>query len=192
MSNASTTTTTTTRNSWLENLQLRFKLRTVPPDYYFQAPSPPQYVDSFDAPTGPYFFYGTLTDPSMLREILGLETEPELRPAYLSGYKCKLWGQYPAILDCSDSVVEGAVYHVKTVEHGRKLAAYETQSYQAGPCHIRYTDGKEPVDDAGYAFEFNGNRKDLSEGIFDLRVWLNRMGRVAAVENPDAKKGNIR
>lgn len=53
---------------------------------------------------------GTLTDPSMVREILGLETEPELRPARLSGYKCKLWGQYPALLDAPDSVVGGAVY----------------------------------------------------------------------------------
>ena len=66
------------------------KLRTAPSDYFFRAPNPPQYVDLFDAPTGPYFFYGTLTDPSMVREILGLETEPELRPARLSGYKCKL------------------------------------------------------------------------------------------------------
>ncbi|KAJ5930266.1 hypothetical protein N7466_005759 [Penicillium verhagenii] len=111
------------------------KLRTVPPDHFFQAPNPPQYVDLFDAPTGPYFFYGTLADPSMLREILGLETEPELRPAQLSGYECKLWGQYPALLDCPDTVVDGAVYDVKTVEHGKKLAAYETQNYQAGLCH---------------------------------------------------------
>ncbi|CDM38409.1 hypothetical protein DTO013E5_9724 [Penicillium roqueforti] len=167
------------------------KLRTAPSDYFFQAPNPPQYVDLFDAPTGPYFFYGTLTDPSMVREILELETEPELRPARLSGYECKLWGQYPALLDAPDSVIEGAVYHVKTVEHGERLAAYETQNYQASPCRIRYTDGKEPADDVGYTFKFKGNRKDLSEGIFDLRVWLERMGRLAAVEKLDAKKRNI-
>lgn len=50
----------------------------------------------------------------------GLETEPELRPACLSGYEYKLWGQYPALSDAPGSVVEGAVYHVKTVEHGER------------------------------------------------------------------------
>ncbi|KAJ5987147.1 hypothetical protein N7451_011512 [Penicillium sp. IBT 35674x] len=167
------------------------KLRTVPADYFFQAPKPPQYVDLFDAPTGPYFFYGTLTDPSMVREILGLETEPELRPARLSGYECKLWGQYPALLDAPDSVVEGAVYHVETVEHGKRLAAYETNNYHAVPCRIHYTDGKKPVNDVGYTFKFMGDLKDLSEGVFSLRVWLARMGRHTAVERLDSKKSTI-
>ncbi|KAJ5664062.1 hypothetical protein N7507_004793 [Penicillium longicatenatum] len=163
------------------------KLRTAPADYFFQAPSPPHHVDMFDAPTGPYFFYGTLTDPSMVREILGLEFEPELRSARLSGYECKLWGQYPALLDAPGSVVEGAVYHVETVEHGERLAAYETNNYHADPCRIRYTDGKEPADDIGYTFKFKGNRNDLSKGGFDLRVWLKRMGRHTAMEKLDAK-----
>lgn len=35
---------------------------------------------------------------------------------------------------------------------------------------------------------FKGDQKDLSEGTFDLRVWLKRMGRHAAVEKLDAKK----
>ncbi|KAJ6076651.1 hypothetical protein N7499_008632 [Penicillium canescens] len=164
------------------------KLRTAPSDYFFQAPNPPQYVDLFDAPTGPYFFYGTLTDPSMVREILGLEIEPELRPARLSGYKCMLRGQYPALLDALDSVVEGAVYHVRTVEHGERLAAYETKYYQAGACRIRYTDGKEPADDVGYTFKFKGDQNDLRDGTFDLRVWLERMGRVAAVKTSMRRK----
>lgn len=43
------------------------KLRTAPPNYYYRAPKTPDFVDPFDAPTGPYFFYGTLTDPSMIR-----------------------------------------------------------------------------------------------------------------------------
>jgi hypothetical protein len=98
-----------------------------------------------------------LTDPSMVREILGLENEPELRLARLSGYKCKLWGQYPALLDALDSVVEGVVYHVKMVEHGERLAAYETKNYQAGPYRIRYTDGK-AADDVGYIFKFKGDQ----------------------------------
>jgi hypothetical protein len=39
------------------------KLRTAPSDYFFPAPNPPQYVDLFDAPTGPYFFYGIVDRP---------------------------------------------------------------------------------------------------------------------------------
>lgn len=166
------------------------KLRAAPLDYFFQAPNPPQYVDLFDAPTGPYFFHGTLTDPSMIREILELEIEPELRPARLSGYECKSWGQYPALFDAPGSVFEGAVDHVKTVEHGERLAAYETKNYQADPCRIHYTDGKEPSDDVRYTFKFKGHQKDLSEGTFDLGVWLERMGRLAAVEKLDAKKSS--
>lgn len=41
-------------------------------------------------------------------------------------------------------MVEGAVYHVKMVEHGERLAAYETNNYKTHPCRISYTDGKEP------------------------------------------------
>lgn len=145
-------------------------------------------MDVFAAPTGLYFFYGTLTDPSMIRDILELEYEPELRPALIVGYKSKLWGQYPALLDARDSVIEGAVYHVETVEHGERIAAYETKNYKTHPCRISYTDGKEPSEGIGYAFKFRGDQKDLSEGTFDLRVWLKRMGRHAAVEKLGAKK----
>ena len=164
------------------------KLKAAPPDYFFRPPSPSKGVDLFAAPTGPYFFYGTLTDPSMIRDILELETEPELRPARIVGYKCGLWGQYPALLDARGSVVEGAVYHVETVEHGERLAAYETNNYKTHPCRISYTDGEEPSEGIGYTFKFRGDQKDLSEGTFDLRVWLKRMGRHAALEKLDAKK----
>ncbi|OQE22743.1 hypothetical protein PENFLA_c012G10228 [Penicillium flavigenum] len=83
------------------------------------------------------------------------------------------------------------VYYVKTVEHGERLAAYETKNYQARPCRIHYTDGKEPADEVGYTFKFEGSKKDLSDGIFDLRIWLKRMGRLAALEKLDAKKSTI-
>lgn len=139
-------------------------------------------TDLFAAPTGPYFVYGTLTDRSLLREILGLKVEPELRSAYMVGYKCKLWGEYPALLDATGLKVEGLVYHVQMVEHGEKLAEYETSNYNADPCHIRYTDGQKPEDDYGHTFKFVGDEKDLSEGVFDLKAWLKKkkLGRHAA------------
>lgn len=155
------------------------KLRSAPPGYFFQPERTPPHTDPFAMPTGPYFFYGTLSDPAMLRDVLGLETEPQLRPATVTGYECKLWGQYPALLDAPEKVVHGAVYHVKTEEHGERLASYETDNYQADPCRINYTDGDEPVDDFGYVFKFVGNVRDLSDGTFDLGTWLRRVKRVA-------------
>jgi hypothetical protein len=127
----------------------------------------------------------------MLAEILGLENEPDLRPAYIIGYECKLWGQYPALLNgAQGSLVEGAVYHVQTVEDGGRLAAYETGNYKTESCLINYMDGKEPSQDLGYTFMFAGNPNDLSKGSFDLKVWLRRMGRQAALEKLDAKKAH--
>ncbi|KIA75901.1 hypothetical protein HK57_00306 [Aspergillus ustus] len=153
------------------------KLRSAPPGYFFQPERPPTDTDPFAAPTGPYFFYGTLSDPAMLRDVLGLETKPQLRPATLIGYECKLWGQYPAILDALEKVVHGAVWHVETKEHAERLAEYETDNYQAQPCRIDYTDGNEPVENYGYVFKFAGDVRDLSEGTFDLATWLRRMKR---------------
>ncbi|KAL1875522.1 hypothetical protein Plec18167_005458 [Paecilomyces lecythidis] len=163
------------------------KLRTAPPDWYYKAPVSPPPIDPLAPPTGPYFFYGTLTDPYMIAEILGLEREPELRPAYIVGYECKLWGQYPALLDAADSIVEGAAYHVSTVEDGEKLAAYETRNYRPETCWINYMDGEEPSREIGSTFKFVGDRQELSEGRFDLKVWLRRMGRAAALEKLEAK-----
>lgn len=154
------------------------KLRIAPPGYFFQPERQPPLRDLFAAPTGPYFFYGTLSDPAMLQDVLGLETKPRLRPATILGYECKLWGQYPALLDAPEKVVHGAVYHVETEEHGERLASYETDNYQADPCHIEYIDGDQPVDGIGYVFKFVGNARDLSDGDFDLGTWLRRMKRV--------------
>lgn len=90
----------------------------------------------------------------MLVEILGMDTEPELRPAYLEGFACKLWGQYPALVEEPDSVVEGAVYIVQTVADAQKLADYETRNYTPVVRDIRYSDGRSPAQQAGYVFLF--------------------------------------
>lgn len=140
----------------------------------------------------------------MLVEILSLESTPELRPAYLEGFRCKLWGQYPALLpgesenkdqsanqsQCARASqrVEGAAWRVRNAGDAEKLASYETRHYMPVPCEIQYLDGKAPVVEGGYVFLFVGNQKDLSEGEFDLRVWLGRVGRLAAWDALDAKK----
>lgn len=167
------------------------KLKNAPPDYFYQAPEKLLSLDLFAAPTGPYFFYGILIDPLMIAEILNLAGEPKLRPAYIVGYECKMWGQYPALLDSPGSIVEGAAYHVRTTQDGERLAVYETGNYCAEPCLLRYTDGKEPSEDLGYTFKFVGDLSELSEGEFDLKVWLRRMGRQAAANKLDVGRSEM-
>jgi hypothetical protein len=76
-----------------------------------------------------------------------------------------------------DAQVSGAVYYVQSVAHAKRLAEYETNSYRAKPCFIRYTDGKEPDEDFGHVFIFVFDPRDLQEGEFDLGKWLKRVGR---------------
>jgi gamma-glutamylcyclotransferase (GGCT)/AIG2-like uncharacterized protein YtfP len=157
-------------------------VRSASTDWFYQAPKPPALRDLFEPPAGPYFVYGTLMDPKMLVDVLGLEEEPTLRPAKIEGYSRKLWGQYPAMQDGPmGAEVHGTVFQVQTTAQGRRLAEYETNSYKAKPCLIQYTDGAEPAEDYGYVFMFVGNPRDLEEGEFDLETWLKRMGRQPAV-----------
>ncbi|KAE8148878.1 hypothetical protein BDV25DRAFT_10397 [Aspergillus avenaceus] len=160
------------------------KLKSTLSDHFWQPPKP----STAPAPTGPYFVYGTLTNPTMISEILNLEQEPEFRPAMVSGYRCKMWGQYPALVGAPDAVVKGLVYNVVTREHAERLAEYETNSYRAESCLIMYTDGGEPREEMGYTFKFVGNPRDLSEGGFDITAWLMLIGRHDVVEKMVDKK----
>lgn len=47
--------------------------RPPPPNYFYQPPSSSPPTDLFAALVGPYFFYGTLCDPSLLAKILNLD-----------------------------------------------------------------------------------------------------------------------
>ncbi|RFN47281.1 poly polymerase [Fusarium flagelliforme] len=160
-----------------KNSSFALKVRHAPEDWFYRPPERSAHVDPSELPTGPYFVYGTLRDPQMLADVLGLDKVPELRPAKVVGYSCKLWGQYPALQDGpKDAEVSGAVYHVQSAAHGKRLAEYETNSYKARPCLIRYTDGELPVDDDGHVFVFVGNPRDLEEGDFSLAKWREQVG----------------
>ncbi|KAF5620174.1 poly(A) polymerase pla1 [Fusarium sp. NRRL 52700] len=154
------------------------RMRNVSEDWFYRSPKPPTSAELSEPPTGPYFVYGTLMDPKMLADVLRLKERPKLRSAKIVGYSKKLWGQYPALQDGpQDAEVSGAVYHVQSVAHAKRLAEYETNSYRAKPCIIQYTDEKEPAEDFGHVFMFVGNPRDLQEGEFDLGKWLKRVGR---------------
>ena len=45
------------------------------------------------------------------------------------------------------------------------------------PCLIQYIDGKKLTSTYGNGFMFVGNERELSEGEFDLKLWLQRMRR---------------
>jgi gamma-glutamylcyclotransferase (GGCT)/AIG2-like uncharacterized protein YtfP len=142
--------------------------------------APPLFVRSEpkdDPPQGLYFFYGTLQDPELLQDILSLPDRPSLHPAYIAGYELKLWGPYPALVGPGDGRVEGAAFQVTTQEIAKRLQQYETSAYCPGSCVIYTRDGENQSGEEGFVFQYCGNPRDLSEGVFDLNVFLRRMGR---------------
>ena len=167
-----------------QTLPFALKLRGARPDHWLEDHVRKPRPDLYSLPTGPYFLYGTLRNPSILSEVLHLTEEPEMRPACIVGYARKMWGQYPALIDGEpEAIVHGSVYVVEKREHAEWLAEYETKNYAARPCSLHYTDdedGARPTPEngvGGYTFKYAGRSHDLSEGEFDLDVWLKRMRR---------------
>jgi gamma-glutamylcyclotransferase (GGCT)/AIG2-like uncharacterized protein YtfP len=116
-----------------------------------------------------YFFYGSLMDSQMLEKVLQLGSRPELWPAKIIGYKCMLWGQYPALLDGDPGeAVYGMAYEVQSLEEKQRLEAYETDHYKNVACLIKLQNRSEVI---GRTFVWNGEAADLKEGKFDLRDW---------------------
>ena len=141
----------------------------------WEPPSDPKDFPAWNAfRKEPCFFYGTLMDPSVLAKVLKLRDPPTLVPANIVGYKCKRWGQYPALGDdLNGSVVEGKAYLVQTLTQRKRLEAYETDHYKIAPCLIKMQDGEEVV---GNTFVWAGDEAELKEGDFDLKDWqMNRM-----------------
>ncbi|KAI3337077.1 hypothetical protein HD806DRAFT_26414 [Xylariaceae sp. AK1471] len=139
------------------------------------------YVPMIEKPIEPvwYFFYGTLTDPAILKHILDLEEEPLLRPAKVIGYEVSSWGQYPALVDGEPgAVVLGSAYKVQTTEHEYKLARYETNAYRLHGCQIEFTDDEkeQPREIAGNTFMYAGDAAALRAGEFDCLLWELQMG----------------
>lgn len=154
------------------------KARAAPPGWYFDgwAAGPPP--DPSDPPTGAYFFYGTLMDAEMLRDVLGIDEVPQMRPATVIGCSRRAWGQYPALVDgVMDEVVSGRAWELKDVNHAKRLMEYETNSYSIKAARIFYSDSLSPQDELGWTFKFTGRESELSDDEFDLHVWLKRMGR---------------
>nr|POF15357.1 hypothetical protein CFP56_42246 [Quercus suber] len=166
---------------------IALKVREAPPGWAYDSPVRYFHWDPLTPPPGLYFFYGSLQDPDILREILQQHDRPLLRPAWIMGYRLRLWGQYPALIDASQEVVKGLVFEVPDEASAAKLAAYETDNYWPAPCRINFSEdngeeqdqsvsgeeeGGEDRSVSGFVFKYCGNSNDLSDGEFDLDRWL--------------------
>jgi gamma-glutamylcyclotransferase (GGCT)/AIG2-like uncharacterized protein YtfP len=116
-----------------------------------------------------YFFYGSLMDSATLMKVLKLLHQPELVPARITGYSCKLWGQYPALVDGPPgNIVHGMVFLVETASHQERLESYETKKYERVRCQIEFKDGREVH---GRTFIWAADEAELTEGTFNLKDW---------------------
>lgn len=119
-----------------------------------------------------YFFYGTLMDPSTLARVLQLPSRPQLYPAKIVGFSCKLWGPYPAVVDGpTGAIVHGMAYEVQSVEEADRLQAYETDNYAPMGCMIKLQDGRKV---GGKVFKWMADKALLRGGSYDLKDWQMR------------------
>jgi len=80
-----------------------------------------------------YFFYGTLTDSSVLAQLFGSApaTTSPLVPAKVQHGRLRTWsGKYKALVDAPGFEVDGWAYEVQCQEQEDALRMYETAKYE--------------------------------------------------------------
>lgn len=117
-----------------------------------------------------FFFYGTLMDHSVLARVLGHSNRLDLRPARITGWRCMMWDDYPALVrSFSDDIVTGMASRVCSLRERERLVQYETAAYRVQECTMYFEDG---TCTSGKTFVWDGEVEVLREGVFDLRNWL--------------------
>ncbi|RDW75403.1 hypothetical protein BP6252_06545 [Coleophoma cylindrospora] len=130
----------------------------------------------------PCFFYGSLTDPAKLQEVLQLPSTPVLRPARVKSYKIMLWGQSPTLVDGPrDSYVDGMAYVVETEQHLEMLKNYEIKVYCLKGIRIEL-DG-EKVSGRVFAWA-DRDLGELTEGTWSLEEWKQGIEEMASHFRP--------
>ncbi|RFU29023.1 hypothetical protein B7463_g7305, partial [Scytalidium lignicola] len=120
----------------------------------------------------PFFFYGSLTDPLRLQEVLQLAAPPVLKSARVKSYKIMLWGQYLALVDGPhNSYVDGMAYVVETEHQQKMLEHYETDVYSVEGIRITIEGEEVP----GRTFMWADDSTELKEGTWSLEDWKNRV-----------------
>lgn len=122
-----------------------------------------------------FFFYGTLMDPEIAQEVLGLPEPPVLKPALLK-YRghLRMWGPYPAFMANQDPEVDvkGMACEIEGTDRKDRLATYEGDNYEDVKCFINLVteDGETDVI-AARVFAWIGDEDELSDGSFDLEAY---------------------
>ncbi|KAH8588147.1 hypothetical protein B0O99DRAFT_601048 [Bisporella sp. PMI_857] len=114
------------------------------------------------------FFYGSLMDPDVLQSVLGLSDVPRLRKGTIKGFRMKMWGIYPAILDDQEGEVTGMIWKCDQESHFLRLQGYETKAYTWTYCDVNLEDGGILGLCRTFCWAGDVNSKDLDDGSFDL------------------------
>ncbi|KAI1093284.1 hypothetical protein F5B19DRAFT_158197 [Rostrohypoxylon terebratum] len=102
-----------------------------------------------------YFFYGTLGDSVVLKNLLGVD--PVYSPASITGGAMRTWGgKYKALVDAPDrrQEVRGQAFLVQDKEQEEALQLYETYKYEVVRCEI-HLESEDRV--KGLTFRFIGD-----------------------------------
>lgn len=96
----------------------------------------------------PFFFYGTLMDPQILRAVLRRNLDPRrLRPAVLPGFRRVFHraASYPVLVADAASEVAGLLATGMTLRDARLLSAYEGPDYHLVSLPVRTLPASAPV-----------------------------------------------
>ncbi|KAJ0120689.1 hypothetical protein J7T55_015421 [Diaporthe amygdali] len=122
-----------------------------------------------------FFFYGTLMDPDIVQEVMGLPEPPVLKPALLRNRgHLRMWGPYPAFLADQEPRVDvkGMACEIEGTERKDRLATYEGDNYDETKCFINLvTEDGETDFIVARVFVWIGHEDELSDGSFNLETY---------------------
>ncbi|ORY67473.1 uncharacterized protein BCR38DRAFT_337534 [Pseudomassariella vexata] len=115
-----------------------------------------------------FFFYGSLMDPEVYQTVTNSADPPVMQKGWITGFRMKMWGIYPALVPEAGSKITGTFCMVNSHDHFMDLQEYETGNYTPFECTI-FTEGADQLDDSpteGWAG--SPASKELEGGVFDF------------------------
>lgn len=155
----------------LRSMKAMFEPPSVSHRAYEGAPIVAAHKSTSDRPFKPchMFFYGSLMDSEVIQSILNLAEFPTTGLATITGFQIKMWGIYPALVPSTSGVVSGTVWKIDKEEHFKRLAAYETSTYDWVGCEATLDDGKVLSECRAFCWAGSPDSNELEEGQFDLQ-----------------------
>ncbi|KAG8896200.1 hypothetical protein FRB99_009020 [Tulasnella sp. 403] len=120
-----------------------------------------------------FFFYGTLTNPGLLRPILRLNHTPRLIPARIQGYRIKFWGRYPVAVPRDQSnpdaegvpPIAGKAFKVTSQRQIMRMQRYASAKYRVGDCQMEVEESGEWKQCDGQMFVWNPDAGEPSDVV---------------------------